>query len=582
MMEAARSVDFSQFKADNTGFAHLSLTDLVAARDLYHVFLMRHPNLVATAVGRYRIRTMDSWPNEKRHRKGTGPRRLDNSEIRPYSWPCILAFVDKWQDPKELAGRPSEMVPPTLYLPDGRSVPVCVIEAPRESTTDIVARNIQYPINNIGAGSPVVAQVQGNEYVATIGCLVSDGHRVYGLTNRHVTGDAGEVVWSRIQGQIERIGITAPKQLTRLPLSALYPNFSSQDTFVNLDIGLIDIDDLSRWTTDVRGIGQVGRMVDYSGINLSLSLVGCHVRGIGAAGGDMRGEIQGLFYRYKTGGGSEYVADLFIGPRTPEPGDTKKKAEAASGFATHPGDSGTMWMLEPASYAKAHRARNGGDEAKPECLPLALQWGQSMLDTAGGTQSYALATLLSRVCALLEVDPVRGWNVDQTDTWGALGHFSIAARTQLGLSGAFPKLNKLMANNALIISHDEDTLEKGDFKGMGSADFVPMADVPDFYWKPRVGKQGHTRGTEGPNHFADMDQPNPEGKTLLDLTKDDSFIDPDKWQEFYETVHDILSAIPSPLCIVGYCRSASGSCSTPWWSSRRTMSQTSSSARRGS
>jgi hypothetical protein len=289
-------------------------------------------------------------------------------------------------------------VPTTLFLPDGSSVPVCVIEAPKQATTNIAARNIQYPINNIGAGNPVVAQVQGNQYVATIGCLVSDGHRVYGLTNRHVTGNPGEVVWSRIGGHVERIGVSAPKQLTRLPLSAVYPNFSSQDTLVNLDIGLIDIDDLSRWTTHVRGIGEVGRMVDYSGVNLSLSLIGCHVRGIGAAGGDMRGEIHGLFYRYQTVGGFEYVADLFIGPRTPEPGQDGRKAEAPPPFATHPGDSGTMWMLEPTSSERVRPPRRGDDDTKPEYLPLALQWGRNMLYSADHArpQGYALATLLSK------------------------------------------------------------------------------------------------------------------------------------------------------------------------------------------
>ena len=67
------------------------------------------------------------------------------------------------------------------------------------------------PINNIGAGSPIIARVQGNEYLATVGCLVSDSHRVYGLTNRHVTGDAGEVVWSLIENQVERIGTSSSK-----------------------------------------------------------------------------------------------------------------------------------------------------------------------------------------------------------------------------------------------------------------------------------------------------------------------------------------------------------------------------------
>jgi hypothetical protein len=545
MTQAARPVDYRRFKVADSEFSRLSLSDLVAARDLYHVFLMRHPNLVATAIGRYRIRTEDSWPNDKRRHHGTGVRRLDNSEVRPYSWPCILAFVEKWQNRKDFTDRPSEIVPPTLFLPDSRSVPVCVIEAPKEITTEIAAPRMARPINNIGAGSPIIARVQGNEYLATVGCLVSDGHRVYGLTNRHVTGDAGEVVWSLIENQVERIGRSSSKQLTRLPVSALYPGLSAHNTFVNLDIGLIEIDDLSRWTTDVGKIHQVGQMVDYSGANLSLSLIGCQVCGIGAAGGLIRGEIHGLFYRYKAVGGFEYVADLFIGPRTADnSGARGKNAKRVPPFATLPGDSGTMWMLEPTTASKNGHAQGGTDGQ--DYLPLAVQWGRNMLYSANRTQpqSYVLATLLSKVCVLLEVDPVRGWNVNQDDTWGALGHFSIAARAPLYLSGRFPKLGKLLANNALIISHDDAALEKGDFKGMGSADFVPMADVPDFFWKPRVGKQGHTRPFEGPNHFADMDQPNPEDKTLLDLTKDDSFIDPDKWQDFYETVDDILTGEP--------------------------------------
>src|SRR5262249_7675548 len=95
-------------------------------------FLMRHPNLVATAIGRYRIRTEDSWPNDKRRHHGTGVRRLDNSEVRPYSWPCILA--------------------------------------PKEITTEIAAPRMARPINNIGASNPIIARVQGNEYLATRVC----------------------------------------------------------------------------------------------------------------------------------------------------------------------------------------------------------------------------------------------------------------------------------------------------------------------------------------------------------------------------------------------------------------------------
>src|SRR5262249_40592530 len=152
--------------------------------------------------------------------------------------------------------------------------------------------------------------------------------------------------------------------------------------------------------------------------NLSLSLVGCHVRGYGAASGVMLGEIHGLFYRYKSQGGFDYVADLFIGPRRSREGHGR----AQPAFATRPGGSGTRWLVGAVEPAKG----------PPKYLPLAMQWGQHSLGARArtGAQTYALGTLLSRVCALLTVDPIRDWNLDQPDTWGAVGHFSIAARSE--------------------------------------------------------------------------------------------------------------------------------------------------------
>jgi hypothetical protein len=540
MSQSRELLDLYRFQPSNNRFSHLSLEDLVAARDLYHVHLMNHENVVATAIGRYRIRKQDSWPNEREHVKGIHPRRLDNSEIRPYSWPCVLVFVEQWKQEEELADA-GQLVPKTLFMPDGRCVPVCIVEAPIERKTSIEARDVRFPTNNIGPGFPIVAEVQGRRYLATIGCLVSDGHRVYGLTNRHVTGAAGEPVFSMLDGKQVRIGVSAEKQLTRLPFTDVYPSLPGRDTYLNLDMGLIDIDDLSRWTTRVRTLPAVGPMVDFSDQQLSLSLVGCHVRGVGAAGGDMRGEVHGLFYRYKTRGGFEYVADLYIGPRAADAGDDDKPVE----FATLPGDSGTMWMLEP--VGGEHDRQNGKrEDAEPSLRPLALQWGRNMLysGVAAPPQGFALATLMSRACDLLDVDPIREWNVDQPDTWGAMGHFAIGARSVGAVSNRFPRLAKLLKNNATIISRSENALMGGDFSGMGSASFVPMADVPDFFWKPRVAQQGYSRAGEGPNHFADMDQPGPDGKTLLDLTADPANIDPARWSAFYDTVKDLMSGQP--------------------------------------
>lgn len=541
-------MNLSGFQTRPTEFAHLSLRDLLQAREQYHVFLMQHPNVVATAVGRYRIRKKDSWPSKtgKGAVHGAYPRTLDNSEVRDYSWPALLVFVEEWVPKAQLAKQDDAMVPRALYLPDGRQVPVCVIEAPKEHRTEIEARTIRYPLNNIGGGSAILARVQGQDYAATVACLVSDGHKVFGLTNRHVAGEAGEVVYSRLDGKVERVGVTAPRHLTREAFTELYPGWPGTDAYVNVDVGLIDVDNLDQWTTDIRDIGQMGPMVDLSVHNLSLSLIGCQVRGAGAASGVMLGEIHALFYRYKTGGGFEYISDVLIGPRTSGTG-TRKKVPP---FATHPGDSGTLWLLDPVKpSAKKTDVVVGGQAivgAKPPsspCLPLAIQWGRNMLRSSGTArpQSYVLATFLSRVCAQLEVDPVRAWNLDQPDTWGAVGHFSIAARTQVALSDRCPKLVALMKANADIISHDAATIEKSDFEGMGKQEFVPMADVPDFFWKPRIGQQGHTRGNEGPNHFADMDQPNADGRTLLDLSEDESTLTPDAWNTFYSSLTDLMT-----------------------------------------
>jgi hypothetical protein len=314
--------DLRLYQNEANRYEQLSLRDLLDARDQYHVHLMRHPNVVATAIGRYRIRKEDSWPSDhgSGETRGKGERTLLNSEVRPYSWPAVLVFVEQWEDPEAFGGkggeyRPDQMVPRTLYLPDGRQVPVCVIVAPKQDRTDVGAPAIQYPLNNIGGGYPVIADVQGQLHAATIACLVSDGHKVYALTNRHVTGDMGEIVYSLLGGKQIRVGVSSGRQLTRLAFTDLYPGWPGRDVFVNLDVGLVEIDDLDKWTAQIRAIGTMEPMADFAVDNLSLSLIGCHVRGYGAASGVMMGEIHGLFYRYQSQGGFEYVADLFFSAR---------------------------------------------------------------------------------------------------------------------------------------------------------------------------------------------------------------------------------------------------------------------------
>jgi hypothetical protein len=58
---------------------------------------MNQKNVVATALGLYHIRHDDPWPSTQKPHGDTGKKRprktLFNSEVRPYSWLCIYAFV---------------------------------------------------------------------------------------------------------------------------------------------------------------------------------------------------------------------------------------------------------------------------------------------------------------------------------------------------------------------------------------------------------------------------------------------------------------------------------------------------------
>src|SRR4051812_8509477 len=114
-------------------YVSLSIKDLLDARDAYHVYLSSLDNVIATAIGRYFIHEGDWYAKHppgsekpKKYKKPSSARTLANSVIRPWSWPAVLVFVKEWQQSSKLG---ANAVPPTLYLPDGRVVPTCVIEA---------------------------------------------------------------------------------------------------------------------------------------------------------------------------------------------------------------------------------------------------------------------------------------------------------------------------------------------------------------------------------------------------------------------------------------------------------------------
>ena len=502
-------------------FALLSLRDLLAAREHFHWHLMHKQNVVATAVGRYRIRKSDPRPgstkpngNAARSAERRPVRTLTNSEVRSYSWPAILVFVERWVDPDDFA-HPDDAVPSAVYMPNGQKVPLCVIQVEKDDVRREGDAQFNYPASVIGGGYPVICDVQGQEHIASIACLVTDGNKTYALTNRHVAGGPGTRIDAIVGRNRVSIGTSATSQLTRKFLTELYPGWPGKDVYVDLDIGLIEVDDVYQWTTQVYGVGEIGPLADLDVSNISLRLIGCPVRAHGAASGDMRGEICALFYRYKSVGGFEYVADVLIGPARDRP------------LGTHPGDSGTLWLTHVE-----------GDKLGPQ--PIALQWGgQVFLDRTERRSSYALATFLSTVCNQLDVTLLRDWNVGLPDYWGAVGHYSIATKACSIIRN--PKLRRLMGANLERISYKVEDINKKRMAGLSKQTFVPLADVPDMVWKVGPHKRGGMTSPEHANHFADMDReldPKlPQGATLLEICDGKpGNVDVDLWRQYYTAV----------------------------------------------
>jgi hypothetical protein len=517
------------YLVSDRGFNDLSLADLLRARDQFHAHLLHKANVVGTAVGRYLIRTSDPYPQRAdavaeppKPKAKKQARTIENSEVRDYSWPAVLVFVSEWVDDANFSADDgeahySDYVPKTIYLEDGRSVPVCVVLAPLVESTPppIDPSMLTFPSATVSGptlsgGYPAYIDVQKGRHFASLGCLVTDGHTLYAMTSRHVTGEAGEELFTVAGGKKVRLGQTSGKQLGRIEFERAYETLAGKHVSINLDVGLIAVDDQRLWNASIYGVGPIGPLADLSVYNLSLNVIGCPVLAHGAASGVLSGRIAALFYRYKTVGGLEYVADFLIGGR----GD--------KALTTHPGDSGTVWVMEDDDLSRDRR-------------PLAVQWGGAVFSGETARLPFALATNLSTVCRELDVDLYRGPGIATFPFWGAVGHYTIGALA-CGLVKT-PALKQLMMLNQDRVSFKPDKIN-GSVDSAVPPGFVPLADVPDKVWKKAKTDQTKygRKGLENPNHYADMDFKGPDGKTLDDLMKTAADLEAQTWRDYYHAV----------------------------------------------
>jgi len=518
-------------------FASLSVHDLLDAREAYHVHLSSLQNVVATAIGRYRIHKGDWYathsPDKRRpedYPRVSEPRTLNNSIVKAWSWPAVLVFVRDWETPEQLG---DQVVPRSLYLPDGRVVPTCVIQAmPDESPAPPVPGPSQVsPL--LGGGYSALREHQGVDHIGTFGCLVYKEGTYYALTNQHVAGRGDEVISAFVHGEYHRVGVSANIGLTRVLMPEVFPAWPGDKTYLTLDAGLVRIDDFGDWTSQVFGIGEVGETFDATEQTITLDLIGCPVRAFGGTTGVIEGEIQALFFRYESLGGYDYTTDVLIGPRTFNP---KKPTYAPF---TRPGDSGTLWFYDPpsgnnkeedaSSDVEPHLPPERGARAR-RLRPIAMQWGgQRFVDADGASSAFALASFASSVCRALDVEIVRDWSTGHDEYWGKLGHFSIGWKACEHLKGS---LSDLMVANQARIGFGDDKLSAGAKFTMGKGAYVPLADVPDYVWV--ISKGNHPN--EAIQHFADIDIYSINGgKTLLQKCVDNhNNVSATVWKDFFD------------------------------------------------
>lgn len=508
-------------------FHALSLQDLLEARDHYHVHLANLDTVVGTSVGRYRIRIhdknfADAAFDEQSPSKALGTRTLENSRIRPWSWPCVLVFVSEWVDPEVLAKNPERTIPPVLYLPDGRQVRTCVVLVERREPNLPPEQAVSYATSLLSPGFQVFSDGQGVTRMGVASSLVTDGTGAFMLTTAHVAGTPDSEVYCIPRGQRRPVGMSTNRSVDSLPLADVYPGFAGGGAYLKLDAGLVRLENVNNWTARAIGVGVMGTPIDLSADTLNLNLIGCPVFAELPGGVRVEGEVQGLFYRLATIGGVDTLSELLIGPR--RPGDRVE---------TRPGDSGVLWFWDHEADEKAKVPQKGKQPPAQQYKPLAVQWGgQGFFSGAAQSTEFALATSLSAICKALKVDFVRDWGMGEGRYWAKVGHYKIGFAACFALQSANAKL-LFQANATSISVSDADILANKLPSAANKTSFIGLADVPDLVWRT-------TRGKDKANHFADMDQEGEDefaGKTLMDLWQHDKASrTPQVWNDFYGSI----------------------------------------------
>jgi hypothetical protein len=492
---SVKAKSFSDFPPPRD-FRNAGLYELLRARDAWHLPLSSMYGVIGTAIGLYRFREEDNAELLARS-EGAKPRRFSTSRINGDSWPCVLVFVDAWRNQSEFysgsigtSRDPAHIVPQFLYTRDGLVVPTCVVEVDlaEEEGNRGRANPYFYPSSALGGGIPLFRDDQGVVKAGLAACLVRDNARSYALTAAHVAGEPGTALRCPSGAAEIVVGRSSVRRILELPAAELFPEWPELESRQTIDAALVEIDDLDAWTSQVYRIGDIGRAPDFNAMTLTLELLSQPLVMCGADANLVRGEILGLFPRYKTAGGIDYCADLLIGPSS--------KGESG-GAEPRDGCSGGLWLFE--------RELKGG---KKEYLPVGLNWGLMDLRDGSGPIRLSLATFVSSALSALGVEIETGRNTGYGPVWGMKVHPVFADIAAACLDGD-PSLANI--RDFLL----------GNVRDEALASLRMLSVLPDEW------SHGNRSGSDNKNHYADIDL-HSGGRKLMDIP-----LKAKDWEEFY-------------------------------------------------
>jgi hypothetical protein len=99
-----------------------------------------------------------------------------------------------------------------------------------------------------------------------------------------------------------------------------------------------------------------------------------------------------------------------------------------------------------------------------------------------------------------------------------------------------PKLRRLMLANRLRVSFEWEDIDANSLEKIDASGFVPLENVPDAVWKQSMTAEFPTgrRSRENPTHYADLDEPDSKGQTLLDMLQAPTDLSVGAFQDYYD------------------------------------------------